>query len=317
MSEIFLYIIILVVTVYILNSNLAFGSKSRPSVSEDHLTLIEHLTQYSTKKKNYRKTPKNFSSFGYSIHGRIVEQDVFLTYTFPLVDSIEVPFKIKLNAHNVSDIVSKYGCKTSCFGRVDDNHYGLKTSDKVYLRTHMNKDGFYFFDISPRGFGINYNYVIDLCQDLNYDIAKFIEQQLISRGKDSYENRIRAALNFVQFIPYGVPDFDHEEDGYFGLALAYESLAISYCDCDSKSAMFAGILHHLISEQNIILVGCVIDGQGHMITGVAGVYFPGQYHSFQGKDYLLIETTTPIALENQPRDRFKDIQPITIKQADL
>jgi hypothetical protein len=91
-------------------------------------------------------------------------------------------------------------------------------------------------------------------------------------------------------------------------------LAISYSDCDSKSVLFAGILHHLISEQNIILVGCTIEEGGHMIAGVAGIYFTGQYFPHQGKDYLLIETTTPIALENQPNNRFLDVEIISIKQ---
>lgn len=315
MSEIYLYLILLLVTVFILNSNFSFGSKNRAALSDDHILVIEHLTKYSTKKKNYRKLPENFSAFGYSVHGKISEDFVYLNYTFPLVDSIESNFKTKLNAKNVSHIVDKFGCKTTCFGKKDENTYALQTTDTNFLRENMNKDGFYFHSISKGGFGINYNHVISICHDLNYDIAKFIENQLMAHGKDSYENRIRAALNFVQFIPYGVPDFDHEDDTYFGLSLPYESLAISYSDCDSKSAMFAGILHHLISEQNIILVGCVIEGQGHMITGVAGVYFPGQYYNFQGKDYLLIETTTPIALENQPSNRFDEIQLITVKQA--
>ncbi len=317
MSELVLYIVILIVTVYILNSNMTFGSNSKSATAEDNMLVVEHLTKLSTKKKNYRKAPKNFASFGYSIHGIINENGAHLNYTFPLVDSAEANFNIKLNTQNVSSIVSKYGCKSDCFARNDESTYALQSNDISYLRDNMNKDGFYFYDTSENGFGINYNFVVSICNDLNYDIAKFIETQLKSTGKDSYENRIRAALNFVQFIPYGVPDFDHEEDVYFGLSLPYESLAISYCDCDSKSVLFAGILHHLISEQNIVLVSCVIEGQGHMITGVAGVYYPGQYYSYQGKDFLLIETTTPIPIENQPSNRFDQIHLITIKQENV
>ena len=315
MSEITIYIIILIATVAILNGNFSFGAIFKPQVKDQSLLVIEHLSQYTTRQKDYRKTPKNFSSFGCAVHGRIVGEDVFLEYKFPLVDSHESQFKIKLNAKTTSSIINNYGCKTSCFGPVGDDRYALKSNDAQFLTKNMNKDGFYFRGFGKNGFGINHNEVIKLSDEINYAVASFIESELKRIGKDSYENRIRAALNFVQFIPYGIPDFDAGDDCYFGLALPHESLAISYSDCDSKSVLFAGILHHLISEQNIILVGCIIEEGGHMIAGVAGIYFKtGHYYPHQGKDYLLIETTTPIALENQPSNRFLDVKIISIKQ---
>lgn len=314
MSEITIYIIILIATVAILNSNFSFGAVFKPHVKDQSLLVIEHLSQYTTRQKDYRKTPKNFSSFGYAVHGRILDDDVFLEYKFPLVDSHESQFKIKLNAKTTSSIINDYGCKTSCFAPVGEGTYALQSNDAQFLTKNMNKDGFYFRGFGKRDYGINHNEVIKLSDEINYAVASFIESELKRIGKDSYENRIRAALNFVQFIPYGVPDFDAGEDCYFGLALPHESLAISYSDCDSKSVLFAGILHHLISEQNIILVGCTIEEGGHMIAGVAGIYFTGQYFNHQGKDYLLIETTTPIALENQPSNRFLDVEIISIKQ---
>jgi len=315
MSEIIVYIILLIVAVAILNSNLTLGKNPLKNNLTDNLSVIEHLTKYSTKKKNYRRTPKNFSSFGYAVHGRMVDDDAYLEYKFPLIGSKEAQFTIKLNAKTTSSTVSKFGCKTNCFARESATAYKLQSSDHGFLSENMNRDGFYFYGFGKEEYGINYNEVIALSNEINYSVAKFIETELQKKGQDSYENRVRAALHFVQFIPYGVPDFDEGDDGYFGLALPHESLAISYSDCDSKSTMFAGILHHLISEQNIVLVSCVIEGQGHMITGVAGLYFPGQYVKHQGKDFLLIETTTPINLENQPSNRFDEISVISIKQA--
>ena len=142
----------------------------------------------------------------------------------------------------------------------------------------------------------------------------FIKNELEKKGKDSYENRIRAALNFVQFIPYGVPEFDHETDVYWGLALPHESLAISYSDCDSKSVLLATILVNLIRPENIILVGCHMKDMGaHMIAGVAGFNYPGEYHHYNGKDFLLIETTTPHPLEAQPVGIYEQIEVIPIQ----
>jgi hypothetical protein len=121
-------------------------------------------------------------------------------------------------------------------------------------------------------------------------------------------------LNFVQFIPYGVPEFDHDQDIYWGLALPHESLAISYSDCDSKSVLFATILVHLIRPENIIMVGCVMKDMGaHMIAGVAGFNYPGEYVSHNGKDFLLIETTTPHPLEAQPVGIYENIEVIPVK----
>lgn len=308
MSEAYIYILILFLTVILLNSNISFGSKGFNDVKGKNMLVIEHLTKYATKQKNYRRDPKNFQSFGYVVFSKIVGEDAFFEYTFPLIDSHEALFKIKLNAHNVSATVSQFGCKTSCFARTSDSEYAVQTNDIAFLHANMNKDGFYFYHFEKRGFGINHNHIINVSKELTSRIAEFIVDELTKKQKDNYENRVRSALNFVQFLPYGVPDFDHADDCYFELALPHESFVISYSDCDSKSTLFAGILHHLIEPENIILVGCMIEGGGHMITGVAGLHYPGQYYSFQDKKYLLIETTTPIPLELQPANRFEEIE---------
>ena len=308
MSEVYIYILILVLTVVLLNSTVSFGSKDLNGAKEKRILVIEHLTKYVTKQKNYRREPKNFQSFGYLVFGKVVGEDAFFEYTFPLVDSHESLFRIKLNAGNVSSTVSQFGCKTSCFARSGESEYAVQTNDLSFLHSNMNKDGFYFYGFEKRGYGINHNHIIDISKELTSRIAAFIVDELTKKQKDNYENRVRSALHFVQFLPYGVPDFDHGDDCYFELALPHESFVLSYSDCDSKSTLFAGVLHHLIDPENIILVGCVIDGSGHMITGVSGLYYPGQYYTFQDKKYLLIETTTPVPLELQPSNRFQEIE---------
>ena len=49
--------------------------------------LIEHLTKHSKKEKNYRGCPKNFTSHGYKILGKLNGEIASLTYSFPLKKS--------------------------------------------------------------------------------------------------------------------------------------------------------------------------------------------------------------------------------------
>jgi hypothetical protein len=278
--------------------------------------IVEHLTQHITKKKNYRNPPENYRSNGYEITGEIMGDYAYLEYKFPMIDSSESVFKIKLNAYNTSSVVNQFGVTTDCFRALDKDRYGFATSDFGYLKEHMNKDGFFFKGFESHEYGLDYNHVVNISFELSNQIAAHIKNDLERKGKDSYENRVRAALNFVQFIPYGVPDFDQDPDGYFGVALPHETLAISYSDCDSKSVLFASIMVHLINPDNIILVSCVMRDTGaHMIAGVTGFSYPGQYHVHNGKRFLLVETTTPHPLESQPTDLYDQlvISPIEIQ----
>ena len=45
MSEITIYIIILIATVAVLNSNFSFGAVFKPHVKDQSLLVIEHLSQ--------------------------------------------------------------------------------------------------------------------------------------------------------------------------------------------------------------------------------------------------------------------------------
>jgi hypothetical protein len=137
----------------------------------------------------------------------------------------------------------------------------------------------------------------------------FLVQELQNQNCDSYVNRVRAALNFVQYIPYGQPDFDAGEYSYFEISLPHETIAISYADCDSKSILFASILKSLIKLENIVLVDCNSQGVAHMIVGVSNLPFSGQWTDYKGKNYLLLETTTPISLESHAQmTNYSDIE---------
>jgi hypothetical protein len=125
---------------------------------------------------------------------------------------------------------------------------------------------------------------------------------LSSLGQDSYFNRVQAALNFVQFLPYGLPEFDTKEWSYFGISTPPESFILGYSDCDSKSIFFASILAELIPIEHVILINCTVNSANesstgeHMMVAVSGLEIPGEMIDCDGKKYLLIESTTPIGI---------------------
>lgn len=291
MTEIEVYILILIITVIIINSNFSLNLIPK---QDDNLLFIEYLAQFSSKQRNYRKSVENYQSFGYFVNGEIKDGYGMVTYKFPLIEKKESIFWLKFEPKIFSDTLSKFGVSRSLFSEISSKGYRTLEGDENLLREQLNKNGFYFKKNGD--WGLDYNYLISISAEINTPIARFLADELYKNNMDSYVNRIIAALNFVQFIPYGVPDFD-DKYVYFGLALPQESVAISFSDCDSKSTLLAGILKNLIDVQNIILVLCIFDGVPHMILGISDLPFKGSSVDYKGKNYLLVETTTPIPLD--------------------
>ena len=310
MEEAHLYLILILGSVVFLNSNFKLGTslEAKRKNQEYNIHPIDFLSQYCRKPKNYHRGLQNLKNFGFHVVSKIRDNNVILEYTFPLLKSHKSTFKISINPNNFSSIVSEFGCHNSCFGPVDDKRYQLASTNADFLQKNMNKDGFYFNHFGEKGFGINYDHIIEISVDLTSRIASLIVSELKAINKDDYITRVQAALNFVQCIPYGVPNFDKGDYCYFGFSLPHESLVLNYSDCDSKSILFAGILYHLIDPKNIILVSCVIQEGGHMITGIAGLPYGGQYIDYQDKKYLLIETTSPIPIDMQPSNKFEQVE---------
>lgn len=311
MTEIHAYIILLIVTVAYLNSHTTIDAFFRKHTDQNNLLVIEHLAQFSSKTKNYRRTPENYQAFGYAIRGFTHGEEATLEYRFPLIDEKECAFSLKLHARNVSSVISDFGGHHSCFNKAEAGRYQLASVDHHFLSRNLNSNGFFYNSLAS--WGVDYNHVIKISNPLCVKIAHFIVQELQRNNKDSYVNRVKAALNFVQYIPYGVPDFDTEEFMYFGLALPHESVAISYSDCDSKSCLLAGILTNMIAAENIVLVTCTMDGIGHMITGVSGLPFQGQQVRHNNKQYLMLETTTPIPFGIQEEEKYTNLEVIPVQ----
>jgi hypothetical protein len=309
LSEINLYIVLLVLVVIYLNTSFKMNIASFSNKGRNNLFIIEQLTVHSSKPKNYRRAAASYKAFGYQVSGNMDAKNEIakLNFSFPFVGHREVTFTTELNTLSTSKIVSGFGAHNSCFAPVNDQYFALQTTDENFLRQNMNQDGFFFRSSNRYDYGVNYNEIMRLSKDLSKEIASFIVKEL--GDQDSHDNRVMAALNFVQYIPYGQPQFDAGEYTYFGVALPHESFAISYSDCDSKSVMLCGILRELIedSEKNIILVYCTMEEEHHMIVGVHGVRFPGKTHFHKGRSYLLLETTTPISLEQQQTIDFQNI----------
>jgi hypothetical protein len=291
MAEIDVYILILIITVIIINSNFSLNLIPK---QEDNLLFIEYLAQFSSKQRNYRKSVENYQSFGYFVNGEIKDGYGMVTYKFPLIEKKESTFWLKFDPKIFSDTLSKFGVSRSFFSEINSKGYHISESDETLLKEQLNNNGFYFNNNGD--WGLDYKYLLSISAEINTSIARFLANELYKNNLDSYVNRIIAALNFVQFIPYGVPDFD-DKHVYFGLALPQESVAISFSDCDSKSTLLVGILKNLIDVENIILVTCIYDGGPHMILGISDLPFEGPSVNYKGKNYFLVETTTPIPLD--------------------
>ena len=273
----------------------------------DNLLIIEQLTAKASKPKNYRTAPGSYASYGYIVQGSMLSEKATFRYAFPFPNKGNVTFQTEISTSEMSELVSGFGVHNSCFAPITDGYYALQTTDEQYLQEHMNRDGFFYRSNQTYDYGVDYNEIIRLSVNLSKEIATFIVQELGSN--DSYDNRVMAALNFVQFLPYGQPNFNAGEHSYFGVSMPHESFVISYCDCDSKSVLFCGILQELIENapENIIMVYCTMEEVHHMIVGVHGLNFPGRTHLHNGKSYLLLETTSPISLEKQQQINFENI----------
>jgi len=307
MAEIDVYILILIITVIIINSNFSLNLIPK---QEDNLLFIEYLAQFSSKQRNYRKSVENYQSFGYFVNGEIKDGFGMVTYKFPLIEKKESIFWLKFDPKIFSDTLSNFGVSRSFFSEINSKGYHISESDETLLKEQLNNNGFYFNNNGD--WGLDYKYLLSISAEINTSIARFLANELYKNNLDSYVNRIIAALNFVQFIPYGVPDFD-DKYVYFGLALPQESVAISFSDCDSKSTLLAGILKNLIDVENIILVTCISEGGPHMILGISDLPFEGPSVNYKGKDYFLVETTTPIPLEHHDTlSKFSNLKIIPI-----
>lgn len=278
-----------------------FDSYKKPIESNDYSpkeSIIEHLTKYKVKTKNYSSMPAEYQAFNRFIIGQKIGEDVHFQYEFPLVSKYHHVLSYKLSPKDVSPIIDFYGISTSLIQKIDDDHVGLSDNFSEATDPELLESGTWYFK-SMSEWGVDYSKMVQLYAPFSSPVAQSIYEALISKNSDTYFNRVQAALNFIQYIPYGQPNFDTSQWYYHEISIPPEAFILSYADCDSKSVFLAAILYELIPRENIILVACRVKSKnqkingGHMMLAVSDLGVEGEFISFNQKDYLLLETTAP------------------------
>jgi hypothetical protein len=285
---------------------------------ENSNSIIEFLTKHKTKTKNYSIPPGNYASYNSSIPlGKIIEDKVQFRYEFPLVNSKKAVFDCFLHPSETSSQVDLFGLNNSLIIK-NENGFILNTNLPLSeFSVKMNQYCWFFNSVSD--WGVDYKKLIHSYISFTKPISRLIYDELIANDEDNYFNRVQAALNFVQFLPYGLPEFDSNEWYYFGISTPPESFILGYSDCDSKSIFFASILSELIPIENIILINCTVNSGNessngeHMMVAVSDLVIPGQSIDYNSKSYLLLETTTPIAIGQFDWTSFKTNSIIYLK----
>jgi hypothetical protein len=308
-----LYLLYIILIILYVNGNIyLFDNKNKfESIDSNNsnLTLIEFLSQYKTKTKNYNNDPENYNNYISSPTGIVFKDKVRMMYEFPLVNSKHGIFDTFLYPSAISNDIDKFGINTNLVIKNKDG-FSINTAITAdSFKLLMNNNGWYFN--SYQDFGVDYKYLVNSYSEFSKKIALTIYKDLVNLNEDSYFNRVQAALNFIQFLPYGLPEFDSEEWYYFGIATPPESFILGYSDCDSKSIFFASIVIHLIPPENIILVNCTVNSTNestngeHMMVAVSNLDINGELIYHNSRNYLLLETTAPIKIGNFEWEAFK------------
>jgi hypothetical protein len=305
---IFISSIILIVSIFLTPGFARSGEDNKDDSymnSSNSISAIRFLTSQTKRvSKNYENPPLEFQRSSYNIESYIRDDQVFLIYPFPLIDKEKSVLMLQLSPLRISLIVDKFGVEAQVFRNNNNNN---NNDTEIVLPSDNNElkrlsEDFYEGSILLDDIGnleIDYPRIVSYSYEFAHPIAIHIINELKRIGKDGYFQRVQSTLNFVQFISYGQPEFDHNNFYFHGLALPPESLVLNYSDCDSKSVLFASILSHLIDEKNIILILCDVaheneDVESHMMVGVKGLGIShGQVIEFNNDVFHLLETTSP------------------------
>ena len=131
----------------------------------------------------------------------------------------------------------------------------------------------------------DYDAIIATYAPFTATLYQLLQQSIPKTGGTE---QVEFLLKFVQDIPYGVPPDDMElYNG--GMLVAPDILIKKWGDCDSKAALFAGILLHDPTQKIV-----VIEVPNHVFLGIAGIPKPYQdFVEFQGQRYIFLEPVGP------------------------
>jgi hypothetical protein len=320
-STIVILLFILSVIIYLSADNfgLLLNSKfivnPQPVPQENYTSVIEFLTKdLSRVVKDYSKEVEKLKTSRYNVTGSIVENSFAkMEYKFPLINNTVSSFSCDLYPANVSRLVDSFGVSSP---HIENNGDGISYSvptEENELEQFMKNlhEGCWYLNEDNK-IDINYAQIVSIQNEFTVPIAKQIENELKTHKLDTYFNRVQAALNFVQHIPYGLPEFDAREFKYFGIALPAESFVLNYSDCDSKSIFLAALLSSLIQVDNIVLVKCKVAGSDedvaghHMMVAIKGLGIShGRFVESDGERFLMIETTRPSVIGHWSWESFE------------
>jgi len=301
----FFIILILCVTLAAYLNNALYLSSAgyfeNDSVDMNAVSAMRFLTRQTTRvKKNYENPPNGYKPSLFNTQSVVRKDRVQLTYPFPLVGKEKSILNIDFEPTSVSMVVDRFGVQSSLIERTKDGvQFLLRPESKQHIQflSELREGSWMLTDDGQ--VEVDYLKLVEDSHGLSKPIALHIAKELKRIGKDDYYNRVQATLNFVQFLPYGQPDFDIDDFFFLGVSLIQESLVLNYSDCDSKSLLFATVLSHLIDPQNMVFVVCDVgeeDGEleRHMMVGVKGLEnIEGCSVNYQGSEFLLLETTSP------------------------
>jgi len=302
-----LIILIILGMTFYLNSSfsdlsyVSFSGNREPMMNNSTNNAIRFLTANTIRvQKNYENPPDKLLTSLYNINTHVNQQFVNLYYQFPLIGREKSILSLKLEPNTVSSIVDKYGVNNKFIIKNTDGVQVELPAEDVELNSMISefRKGAWILNVNG-SLEVDYSKLVSDSIEFTKPIALHIQNELMRLNCDGYLERVQAVLNFVQFIPYGQPDFDSQNFFSLGVALPPESLVLNYSDCDSKSVLFASILSNLIDFKNIILVVCEVSEESgtkeqHMMVGVKGLGLnDGQKVTYDNCDYQLLETTTP------------------------
>lgn len=263
-------------------------------VPDYNLGVIEFLTQYKVLSKKYGNPPEKYEDYNCFVRARIVDDIAMLNYDFPILGRSIASLHLNLYPYHVSAQVDSFGMPMRY---IDVSKVGFSLKPGFRLQELLkNSRG---WTINNSVTEVSYSFLVNQFDTLSAKVAYDIYCHLLRLESDSYDNRVQAVLNFVQFLPYGIPNFDTDDWYYHELSLPPESFVLSYGDCDSKSLLFASIMKHLIPKRNIIIIVCKVKAFGdmdytaHAMIGVSGLSFSGESVSINNVNFLILETTAP------------------------
>ena len=111
----------------------------------------------------------------------------------------------------------------------------------------------------------------------------------------------RAALAFVQAIPYRKPPDERAGRCILGVLPPLEALAAGYGDCDTKSLLFASLADHGRGPEIILL-----RGPGHVVAGLeCSVKEKGTKVRAFGKTFLICECSDSVWLPGEVSSQIR------------